>query len=116
MACGGCGHRRRARAKQAKPTGAAPAMSRRNAAGPVRKPAQVVPRASRAKSAQAFPYTVMRGDSMASIAKKFGMDLRDLVRFDGGTGVANLSRLRSRNARAIRPGEIILIPMDRRLI
>ena len=47
---------------------------------------------------------------MAAIAERNGMALKELLKFDGGTGLANLARLRSRNANVIRPGEMILIP------
>lgn len=60
--------------------------------------------------AKATTYTIVRGDTLAFIASKFGMTTGDLLRFDGGTGRPNLARLRSRNAHIIEPGEVILVP------
>ena len=72
---------------------------------PVRRP----PPAARS-GARVAPYTVVRGDTMASIAQRFGLTVKELVKFDGGTGIANIARLRSRNAHIIHPGEVILVP------
>lgn len=58
----------------------------------------------------AKPYIVKAGDTMAAIAQRNGMSLKELLKFDGSTGLANLARLRSRNANIVKPGEMILIP------
>lgn len=51
---------------------------------------------------------------MAAIAKRNSMELKELLKFDGGTGLANLARLRSRNANIVKPGEMILIPNSKK--
>jgi hypothetical protein len=38
------------------------------------------------------------------------MTAKELVKYDGGTGVPNIARLRSRNAHVVHPGEVILVP------
>jgi hypothetical protein len=38
------------------------------------------------------------------------MTAKELARYDGGTGVPNIMRLRSRNAHVVHPGEVILVP------
>ena len=63
-----------------------------------------------ASPVNAKPYIVKTGDTMAAIAERNGMALKELLKFDGGTGIANLARLRSRNANIVKPGETILIP------
>jgi len=59
---------------------------------------------------RAVPYTIVRGDTMADIGRRFGMTTQEIAKYDGGTGVANLARIRSRNVHALSPGEVILVP------
>lgn len=74
----------------------------------VRPPAPLT-RAQRA-SARAVPYTIVRGDTMADIGRRFGMTTQEIAKYDGGTGVSNIARLRSRNIHSLMPGEVILVP------
>lgn len=113
--CGG----RRNRVQRAALRNAARKLAKKLPAS--RKPAEPIPAAQdKAKAdrrpapqramAKATTYTIVRGDTLAFIASKFGMTTGDLLRFDGGTGRPNLARLRSRNAHIIEPGEVILVP------
>jgi len=61
-------------------------------------------------STRAVPYTIMRGDTMADIGRRFGMTTQEIAKYDGGSGVPNLARIRSRNIHVLSPGEIILVP------
>jgi LysM repeat protein len=74
------------------------------------RPPQARPRAAAPGSARAAAYTVLRGDTISDIALRHGMTAKDLVKYDGGTGVPNIMRLRSRNAHVVHPGEVILVP------
>jgi LysM repeat protein len=55
-------------------------------------------------------YTILRGDTISSVALRFGMTAKELAKYDGGTGVPNIMRLRSRNVHVVHPGEVILVP------
>ena len=116
MGCCGGKRRRPARAKRTRavsPEAAAAARARAGSAkkpeAPPRQPVRKAPPPGRA-SARAAAYTIVRGDTMAGIARRFGMTAKELVKYDGGTGVPNIMRLRSRNAHVIEPGETILVP------
>jgi len=120
MGCN-CGGRRRgpAKAKRGKVVTSesrAAAITRRAGIGtapkPVPKPQKPVkrPHPPGRASSRVAPYTVIRGDTMADIARRFGMTAKELVKFDGGTGIPNIARLRSKNAHIIHPGEVILVP------
>lgn len=67
-------------------------------------------RAQARSNTRAVPYTVMRGDTMADIGRRFGMTTQEIAKYDGGTGVPNLARIRSKNVHALSPGEVILVP------
>ena len=47
---------------------------------------------------------------MADIARKFGITTQEMAKYDGGTGVPNIARLRSKNIHTLLPGEVILVP------
>ena len=83
---------------------------------PQAKPPQQrrVVRGRAARPVNAKPYVVKAGDTMVAIAERNGMSLKELLKFDGGTGLANLARLRSRNANIVKPGEMILIPSSKK--
>lgn len=59
---------------------------------------------------RAVPYTIVRGDTMADIGRRFGMTTQEMAKYDGGTGVPNLARIRSRNIHVLSPGEVVLVP------
>ncbi len=61
-------------------------------------------------NARAVPYVILRGDTMADIARKFGITTQEMAKYDGGTGVPNIARLRSKNIHTLLPGEVILVP------
>lgn len=68
------------------------------------------PQARAQTSARAVPYIIIRGDTMADIARRFGMTTQEMAKYDGATGVPNIARLRSRNIHVLSPGEVILVP------
>ncbi len=59
---------------------------------------------------RAVPYIIVRGDTMADIGRRFGMTTQEIAKYDGGTGVPNIARIRSRNTHVLMPGEVILVP------
>ncbi len=82
-------------------------LKKRGVRPPAAKPPP--PRAQRA-NVRAVPYTIVRGDTMADIGRRFGMTTQEIAKYDGGTGVSNLARIRSRNIHVLSPGEVILVP------
>jgi len=112
MGCSRCGKGRRA-AKRAIP-GRADAKAEEHRTGAADRGNGVRPPAGSRARAQtnprAVPYTIVRGDTMADIGRRFGMTTQEITKYDGGTGVPNLARIRSRNVHVLSPGEVILVP------
>lgn len=124
MGCSRCGKGRKAAKRVSAAGGAARAAEIRRAAadaGVAAKAAELrkrgvrptapAPMRSQARpNARAVPYTIVRGDTMADIGRRFGMTTQEIAKYDGGTGVPNLARIRSRNIHVLSPGEVILVP------
>jgi len=55
-------------------------------------------------------YTIVKGDYLSKIAKRYGMTWKQLWDYDGGTGRPNKIRLKSGDPDLIYPGEEIVVP------
>lgn len=55
-------------------------------------------------------YTVVSGDWLDKIAKRYGMTAMELWKYEGDTGLPNSKRLKSGNPNLIYAGEVIVVP------
>ena len=58
-------------------------------------------------------YTIVYGDWLDKIARRHGMSgWKELWNYDGGTGIANKSRIKSGDPNKIYPGEVVVVPAN----
>ncbi len=55
-------------------------------------------------------HVVAKGDTIKSIAQRAGLDEKKLLAYDGGTGVPNRRRIKSRNPHHLQPGDVLVVP------
>ncbi len=70
------------------------------------------PRRTGGGNGRSTDYTIVPGDYLSRIAERYGMSWQELYNYDGGTGTANRSRLRSGDPDVIYPGEVIRVPAE----